>query len=64
VQKPGRALALRIQKFGQKKKNFKPSLQNASAPNFDSRCICVEQGWVASAKGCAFLEFDESLHDA
>jgi len=50
-------------KFG-KKNIFKPSLQNGSAPNFHYRCICVARRWVASASGCAFLEFDESLHDA
>ena len=47
-----------------KKKNFTPSLQNGSPPNFHSRCICVAPRWVASASGCAFLEFNESLHDA
>jgi len=47
-----------------KKKSFKPSLQNGSAPNFHSRCICVTLRSVASARGCAFPEFDESLHDA
>jgi len=33
-------------------------------PNFYSCCICVAQSWVASASGCAFLEFGKSLHDA
>ena len=47
-----------------KKNNFKPLLQNGSMPNFHSRCICVARRRVASASGCAFLEFDESLHDA
>ena len=44
---------------------FKPSLQNRSAPNFHYRCICVARRWVASASGCAFLEFDDSctMHD-
>jgi len=40
VQKPGRALEPRDSKFGQKK-NFKASLQDGSAPNFHSSCICV-----------------------
>jgi len=43
-----------------KKKNFEPSLQNGSAPNFHSRYICVARRSVASASGCGFLEFDES----
>ena len=49
-------------KIWSKKKNFKPSLQNGSASNFYS-CICVAWRWVASASGCAFLEFGELLHD-
>ena len=47
-----------------KKRIFKSSLQDGSAPNFHFRCICDARRWVASVSGCAFLEFDESLHDA
>jgi len=46
-----------------KRKNYKPLLQKDSTPNFHSHGICVAR-WLASASGCAFLEFEELLHDA